>query len=169
MQSDDAHLHRFRDEVMPIADRLFRLALSLVGARQEAEDVVQDTMLRLWEKRDAWNTIKNIEAWCIASVRNASIDCTRTRHTHDTLPDDDNRPSATPTPHEHLVAAEGRDNATRILEGLPELQRSIFVLREVECKSYAEIASLLNISDAQVKTYLLRARRHLREQFVKIS
>ena len=160
----DSLLSRFRREVLPLSQRLYRLALAVTLNREEAEDVVQDVMLRLWEKRDEWDEIGSLEAWCTTATRHRAID--RTRHSRELSlqPADDNRPS-TLTPHDDAVAAEGRDTLNKLLQELPEVQRIIFTLREADGRSYGEIAQLLNISDAQVKTYLLRARRKVRELF----
>ena len=64
----------FRTTVLPLGDRLFRLALRITMNRAEAEDVVQDTLLKVWEQRSQWEQIDNLEAFAIATCRNRALD-----------------------------------------------------------------------------------------------
>lgn len=166
--ADTSLTTRFRQEVLPLRERLFRIALAVTLNRQEAEDVVQDIMLRLWERREEWETIGSLGAWCTTATRNAAIDRTRRSRELGLQPQDDERQAQT-TPHDDLVATEGHDMLRHLLQSLPEVQRTIFTLRETEGHSYAEIATMLGLSDSQVKTYLLRARRKVRDLFTAAS
>ena len=65
---------RFRDHILPLKDKLFRLALRITLHREEAEDIVQDTLLRVWEKRETWPQIESIEAYCTTICRNLALD-----------------------------------------------------------------------------------------------
>ena len=64
----------FRTTVLPLSDRLFRLALRITMNRAEAEDVVQDTLLKVWEQRSQWEQINSLEAFAIAICRNRALD-----------------------------------------------------------------------------------------------
>ena len=64
----------FRTTVLPLGDRLFRLALRITMNKAEAEDVVQDTLLKVWEQRSQWEQIDNLEAFAIATCRNRALD-----------------------------------------------------------------------------------------------
>ena len=64
----------FRNDVLPLKNELFRLALRITLNRAEAEDVVQETMIKVWNKRDHWDEIDNIEAFCLTICRNISLD-----------------------------------------------------------------------------------------------
>ena len=67
----------FRTTVLPLGDRLFRLALRITMNRAEAEDVVQDTLLKVWEQRSQWEQINNLEAYAIQVCRNRALDVTK--------------------------------------------------------------------------------------------
>lgn len=69
----------FRNDVLPMKNELFRLALRITLDRAEAEDVVQDTLIKVWDKRDSWTTIDNIEAFAMTVCRNLALDRTRSR------------------------------------------------------------------------------------------
>lgn len=166
--SDQQLASRLRHEVLPLGQRLFRIALSVTLNREVAEDIVQDVMLKLWERRDEWDGIASLEAWCTAATRNAAIDYTRL-HREQSLPPLDDKRCEPLTPHDYLVADEGKHLLMKALDQLPEVQRAVFTLREAEGQSYSEIAAALSLTDSQVKTYLLRARRKLRSFWTGIQ
>jgi RNA polymerase sigma-70 factor (ECF subfamily) len=64
----------FNQSVLPLKDKLYRLALSIVRNRTEAEDIVQDVFLKIWSKQDEWELIDNMEAYCYRSIKNLSLD-----------------------------------------------------------------------------------------------
>ena len=63
----------FRNDILPLKDKLFRLALRITFNRAEAEDVVQETLIRVWNKRDEWPQFGSIEAYCLTVARNLAI------------------------------------------------------------------------------------------------
>lgn len=64
----------FRDDILPLKDKLYRLALRITFNRTEAEDIVQDTLIKIWNKRDEWSQLDSIEAYCTTIARNLAID-----------------------------------------------------------------------------------------------
>lgn len=66
----------FKDDVLPLKDMLYRLALRITLNRAEAEDIVQDTLIRVWNRRDEWEQIESIEAYCTTVCRNLALDRT---------------------------------------------------------------------------------------------
>lgn len=64
----------FRNDILPLKDKLFRLALRITFDRAEAEDVVQETLIRVWNKRDEWTKFGSIEAYCLTVAKNLAID-----------------------------------------------------------------------------------------------
>ena len=152
----------FRTTVLPLSDRLYRLALRITMNKAEAEDVVQDTLLKVWECRDNWNRINNLEAFAIATCRNRAIDVVK-RAGRDTENLDEMVHFSSQTPHEQLEAREEISPVRRLMDSLPEVQRTIMLLRDIEGKTYQEIAQTLDISETQVKVYLHRARTKIKE------
>ena len=63
----------FRNDILPLKDKLFRLALRITFDRAEAEDVVQETLIRVWNKRDEWSQFGSIEAYCLTVAKNLAI------------------------------------------------------------------------------------------------
>ena len=139
----------FRTTVLPLSDRLFRLALRITMNRAEAEDVVQDTLLKVWEQRSQWEQINSLEAFAIAICRNRALDVLKR--------------AGMPNVQSSMEAREQLSLVRRLMDGLPELQRTIMLLRDIEGKTYQEIAQTLDISETQVKVYLHRARTKIKE------
>lgn len=152
----------FRTTVLPLSDRLYRLALRITMNKAEAEDVVQDTLLKVWECREDWNKINNLEAFAIATCRNRALDVVK-RAGRDTENLDEMAHFSSQTPHEQLEAREEISLVRRLMDSLPEVQRTIMLLRDIEGKTYQEIAQTLDISETQVKVYLHRARTKIKE------
>ena len=152
----------FRTTVLPLSDRLYRLALRITMNKAEAEDVVQDTLLKVWECRDNWNRINNLEAFAIATCRNRAIDVVK-RAGRDTENLDEMVHFSSQTRHEQLEAREEISLVRRLMDSLHEVQRTIMLLRDIEGKTYQEIAQTLDISETQVKVYLHRARTKIKE------
>ena len=65
----------FRNDILPMKDMLFRLAMRITLSREEAEDIVQDTLIKVWNRRDSWDTIESVEAFSLSTA----CDCTTTR------------------------------------------------------------------------------------------
>lgn len=152
----------FRTTVLPLSDRLYRLALRITMNKAEAEDVVQDTLLKVWECRENWNRINNLEAFAVATCRNRALDVVK-RAGRDTVNLDEMAHFSSQTPHEQLEAREEISLVRRLMDSLPEVQRTIMLLRDIEGKTYQEIAQTLDISETQVKVYLHRARTKIKE------
>lgn len=161
---------KFRDDILPLKDKLFRLALGITLKREEAEDIVQDTLLKMWEKRDEWPEIASIEAYCMTLCRNLALDsCKAARQSNLRLDEELDAPPTQSTPLEALDSKMRLKALRRLIEELPETWRSIMQLRDNEGKRYDEIAKILNLSESQVKVYLHRARQRIKEQFKKIE
>jgi len=159
--------NKFKATLLPITDKLFRLAFSITGNKEDAEDVVQDVFLYIWKKED-WDKIDNMEAYCFRSIRNRALDTVALK---------DNQAEAFPENFDFPIqedielkveAQEQIDLVEKWLTKFSEKQQTIFRLREVEELSYKEIASILNITEKQVKINLFRLRRKLKEYLEKL-
>lgn len=158
----------FRTTVLPLSDKLFRLALRITMNKAEAEDVVQDTLLKVWEHREEWEQINNLEAFAIATCRNRALDIMK-RAGRNTEKLDEMAHFSSQTPQEQLEADEQISLVNRLMDDLPEVQRTIMLLRDIEGKTYQEISQTLDISETQVKVYLHRARTKIKERIWTIN
>ena len=160
----------FRHDILPLRDKLFRLALRITFDRAEAEDIVQETMIRVWSKRDEWPQFSSVEAYCLTVARNLAIDRSERMEARNVelTPEAEQMPDAA-SPHERLVGKERLQLLRRLVARLPEKQRAVLQLRDVEEKSYKEIAEVLGITEEQVKVNLFRARQKVKQQFIDID
>ena len=158
----------FQSDILPLKNELYRMALRITMNPAEAEDVVQETMIKVWNKRDSWEEIDSIEAFCLTICRNLSLDKVR-RMDNQTQSLD-----ASIQPHDQRVASNPEEQTIQndrirlvrqLINALPEKQRSCMQLRDMEGKSYKDIATILDITEEQVKVNIFRARQTIREKF----
>ena len=158
----------FQTDVLPLKDKLFRLALRITLNPAEAEDVVQDTMLKVWNRRDQWEQIDSIEAFCFTICRNLSLDKVRRMgHQEQSLDigQDPTDHSYTSNPEEQAVQRDRVKLVRQLISQLPEKQRTAMQLRDVEGKSYRDIADIMGITEEQVKINIFRARQTIKKEF----
>ncbi len=164
---------RFRTEILPLKDKFFRLALRITLDRAEAEDITQETLIRMWEQRDGWNEIQSLEAWGLTICRNFALDHIRKRQLQVEREQDFLTPSlphsvtssllSVPPPDEQLDQKQRVEAVLQLIDQLPEVQRTVIQLRDIEGMRYDEIAQATGLSETQVKVYLHRARKRIRE------
>ncbi len=154
--------------VLPFKDKLYRLALRIVGSVQEAEDVIQEVLIKVWKKKEQFVELDNKEAWCMTVTRNLCIDKIRARkmRTSDVTEHYDIR-DKTMTPSEMSVSNDRMQQILDLINSLPEKQKTVVQLRDIEGYSYKEISAITELKLDQVKVYLHRARLTLREQITK--
>ena len=146
-------------------DRLYRLAAGIVGDRDEAGDVVQDTYERLWHRRTRVMEQRNPEGYIMASVRNLCLDRLRSRRPKMEFPQGIESTGRQPDGGEtdDMVAI-----VEALVSALPERQATAMRLRDVECMEIVEIAAVMGIRETAVRMSLSRARSTVREKLVKI-
>lgn len=160
----------FRNDILPLKDKLYRLALRITLNSAEAEDVVQDTMIRVWNKRDERPQFESIEAYCLTIARNLAIDRSQKMEAQNLqLTSEVREMPDTLTPYDRLAQNEQMQLVHRLVNELPERQRTIMQLRDVEGKSYKEIADILQITEEQVKVTLFRARQKIKQRYTEIE
>ncbi|MDL2222763.1 RNA polymerase sigma factor [Bacteroidales bacterium OttesenSCG-928-M11] len=156
----------FQKKILPLADKLFRLALSITGNKQDAEDVVQDVLLKIWNKREIWGKVDNWEGYCIRSTRNVALDKMELKDNQQlSIPEHFDIKESKADIQSQLEAEERMSLLEQYIEQLPEKQRTVFLLREIEEMNYKDIALALNITQEQVKVNLFRARQKVKEYF----
>ena len=161
------NIDSFHTVILPLKDKLFRLAYSIVREQAEAEDILQDVLLKLWSKRDEWNYIENLEAYCFRVTKNTALDRLTSMTIRKTGVIDPEKENLffveNHSPHSEMERKEQRSAIEQGIESLSENQRLVFSLREIEGMSYREIAEALAISEDLVKISLHRARQKMKE------
>ena len=155
----------------PYKNKMFRYAYSIIGNRFEAEDIVQESLIKIWKKKDKFAEIDNKEAWAITIVRNLAIDKVRARKKKKTSDIDDyfHISDKAPSPDVRLEQKEAVRKVAEIMDTLQEAQREIITLRDIEGYTYQEIADIMELKVDQVKVYLFRARKILRDKLSSLK
>lgn len=160
----------FRNDILPLKDKLFRLALRITLDRAEAEDVVQDTMIKVWNKRDEWSQFESVEAYCLTVAKNLAIDRSQKKEAQNVeLTPEMEEANDVNSPHESLIFDEKMAIIHRLVNELPEKQKLIMQLRDIEGESYKKIATILNLTEEQVKVNLFRARQKVKQRYLEID
>ena len=153
---------RFKLAVLQYDRAVYRFARTLLRDEREAEDVVQETFLRYWQQGGG---VRKPREWLFKVARNACLDRFRksgrlVSHEQEAPPE----PSDDRDPAWHYAQQELETDVQRLLDTLPEPQRSLVVLFDLQGVDGAGCAAILGLSTTQVKVYLHRARRRLRER-----
>ena len=144
--------------IVELIPRLRRYARALVGDRARADDLVQDTLERAWNKFHLWRPGSDLRAWLFTVMHNVHVNQVRASRDHATLDDEGEEMAVAPVQGASL---EIRD-LERALALIPAEQREVLLLVALEDMSYAEVASALGIPIGTVMSRLSRAREKLR-------
>lgn len=159
----------FQKDVLPLKNKFFRLALRITLNQTEAEDVVQETLVRIWQSRDRLEDTEAIQAFGYTVCRRLALDCANKAGHGNIQFDPDRHDTTSIQPSEQMDIQERMVLIRKLMDALPEVQRSIMLLRDIEGKTYQEIAEILNLTESQVKVYLHRARSKVRLQAEQIE
>ena len=159
----DDRRRRFEAQALPYLDAAYNLARWLCRSPVEADDIVQDAMLRAFRAFDGFRG-GDIKAWLLAIVRNCwlSAAVAGRRRAHANL-DDEELPALGANPEDEAVQAGTRRRLDALIAGLPAEFREVLILREMEDLSYREIAEITGAPIGTVMSRLARARTQLRE------
>ena len=143
----------------------------MLGSSEEAKDVVQEVMIKVWNGREQMAEVQNMEAWCMRITKNLSLDKLRSRQRRatDSIEEGFEVRQEALSPHENTELNESMLRINQLIAALPEKQRQVIHLRDIEGYSYNEICEMLELDISQVKVSLFRARNAVREKLVKMN
>jgi RNA polymerase sigma-70 factor, ECF subfamily len=162
----------FRKLVTMYQQPAYRLAFRILGNEEEARDAVQDSFIKIWRKIGSYDPSKEFIPWMYRIIANTSTDRLRTIHRHTMVPLD--------LVSQKLEEVIQRDSATTsdnhelamLIEGLtgmlPEKQRLVFILRDIEGMSSNEVELITEMAETSVKSNLYHARKSMRERILRI-
>ncbi len=153
----------FNKTVDVYSDALYRFALKMLEDSEEAQDVVQEVFIRVWEKRENIGEEK-VKSYLFTSVHNLCIDWLRRKRPHQSLDEVMDEPTIEPQPFTGL-----KKILETILKQIPPIQRSVLILRDYEGYSYEEIGRITGLKESQVKVYIYRARLAVKKKIEKIE
>jgi RNA polymerase sigma factor (sigma-70 family) len=154
----------FEELTKGVKNKLYRFALRITGDNAEAEDVVQEVFIKAWQRLNDLPNIQNAEAWCMTVTKNLALDRLRSKHRKtEEIGEILQLTDCNSTPYETDMVQKIRN----WMKDLPEKQQLVMHLRDIEDKTYDEIATILEMPMPQVKVNLHRARTAIRERILE--
>ncbi|GET20146.1 RNA polymerase sigma factor [Prolixibacter denitrificans] len=159
----------FKIKVVPMSGKLLRFAVRFLRDDEQARDVVQEVFMKLWSRRTELAGVDNIEAYAMRMTRNLCIDEIQ-KHRSISLEQMKTRNEWISDMKQADEVAEHKDSARlakEIIDQLPEQQRAVIHLRDIEHYELNEIARVLDMQNSAVRANLSRARKKVRDEMIK--
>jgi RNA polymerase sigma factor (sigma-70 family) len=153
--------------ITPLQERLFRLSKRLLVSSQEAQDAVGEITLKLWEKRNGLSSVQNLEAYAMTMTKNFCLDRLKSKKGSHLRLVHVNYEKATDSLSQALEHKDSFSIVEKAMQGLPEVQRLLIQLRDIESLSYTEIEAVVAMKPTAIRVALSRARKTLKEHLVK--
>jgi RNA polymerase sigma factor (sigma-70 family) len=155
----------FKSTFLPVSRRLYVVAWRLLGNAQDAEDLVQETMMKLWDKRNELSGVENAEAFSVTMLNHIFIDNRRRQHLKET---DVTKESLHVVAEDDTIKAiersETADRVKQLIDDLPQQQRKVITMRDINDSSFEEIGEVTGLSQNNIRSLLSRARKSIREK-----
>ena len=160
----------FKSAVFPVQAKLFRLASLMLKNEEEAEDTVQEALLKLWLNRQNLKNYRSIEALAVVITKNLCLDKLRSSRWRTTQTEDhpDGQVSM-PDPHQITEQSDSCNILLQLMQQLPEQQKLVVHLRDVEDYSYEEIEQVTGMGINNIRVTLSRGRQSLRKMYIKVN
>lgn len=158
----------FAERLIPMKDKIFRFARAILADVSEAEDVTQDIFERLWKDHEKLEGISNIDGFVMVSVRNLCYDKMRRKKVYDKKMDGLHTDTTCATTSFSTDNMDTREILLQLMDTLPEKQRTIIHLRDIEDYDIDEIASIVDMEGPTVRVLLSRARKSVRNRLIAI-
>lgn len=157
----------FLNVVMPFKDKLYRLAKRLLVSSEEAEDATQEILMKLWTKKNKMEGYKSVEAFAMTMTKNFCLDRLKSKQANNLKLVHSNYSDDNSSLQRQVEARDSIDWVQRIMEELPEQQKLVVQLRDVEQYEYEEIEALLDMKPTAIRVALSRARKTIREKLTE--
>ena len=150
--------------VMPFKDKVFRLAKRLLVSKEEAEDATQEILLKLWNNNNKIEAYKNVEAFSMTMTKNLCLDRLKSKQAQNLKIVHSNYEDHNVSLQNQVELSDSVNWVSKIMDALPEQQKMIVQLRDIEEYEFKEIAQVLEMNETAVRVALSRARKTIREQ-----
>lgn len=158
------------DQLLAIKDKLFRVAFTLLRSEEEAKDAVQDTYLKIWSGKSALEKVNSPEAFAMQSLKNLCIDILRKNKKRNMVDiESQYNLSDSITPFQKVSFENLKELMCRLFDTLPEQQRLVIHLRDIEHYSFEEIQQVTGMSVNNIRVILSRARKSVRSNYQKVK
>lgn len=153
--------------INPFKDKLFRLAKRLLVSTEEAEDATQEILVKLWNKNENLDSYSSVEAVAMTMTKNYCLDQLKSKRASNLKITHNNFTDREPSLDKKLEDNDSLIWVEKIIDQLPEQQRLIIQLRDIEQCEFSEIAKITEMNETAVRVALSRARKTIREYMIK--
>ncbi|MFP5436222.1 MAG: RNA polymerase sigma factor [Bacteroidia bacterium] len=157
----------FIKAISPFKDKVFRLSRRLLVSIEEAEDATQEVLVKLWNNRAKLDGYKSVEALAMTMTKNYCLDRLKSKQASEMRIVHSNYTSSDAGLQKQVEDRDSWEWAEKIMKNLPEQQRLIVQLRDIEQYEFEEIAKILDMNETAVRVALSRARKTLRDEMTK--
>ncbi len=158
----------FMADILPIRQKLFHIAKHILVEEEEAEDAVQEVLLKLWHSCDSLQKYDNAAAFATTVTKNHCLDRLKVKKRTDSLDESYNARAGTDNPHLELEHRNTEEILKKIIDHLPPLQQAIIRMKDIEEYEVEKIAEITGTKPDAVRTNLSRARKKVREEYIKL-
>ena len=158
----------FLNVVLPFKDKLYRLAKRLLVSKEEAEDATQEILMKLWSKNSMMKGYNNVEAYAMMMTKNFCLDRLKSKQAGNLKLVHSQYKDENVSLQNELEVSDSLSWIERIMDELPDQQKMVLQLRDVEQYEFEEIAELMDMSATAVRVTLSRARKTVREKLVQM-
>lgn len=159
--------NEFVQMIAPFKDKVFRLAKRLLVSTEEAEDATQEVMVKLWNKNESLNVYNSVEAFAMTMTKNYCLDQLKSKRAGNLKIVHNNFTDREPGLQQQLEDSDSLGWVEKIINQLPEQQRLIVQMRDIEQYEFEEIAKILEMNETAVRVALSRGRKTIREFMTK--
>ncbi len=159
--------NEFLQVIAPFKDKVFRLAKRLLVSTEEAEDATQEVLVKLWNKNESLNGYSSVEAFAMSITKNYCLDQLKSKRTTNLQIVHSNYTDRQPSLQQQVEDTDSLNWVEKIINELPEQQRLIIQMRDIEQYEFSEIAQILEMNETAIRVALSRARKTIREFMTK--
>ena len=157
----------FLKSVLPFKDKVFRLAKRLLVSTEEAEDATQELYFKLWKNKEKIAAYKNVEAFAMTMTKNYCFDRLKSKQASNLTLIHSNYKEKETALEKKIEHTDSVNQVHLLIDKLPEKQKLVIQLRDIEQYDYEEIGKMLDLKPTAVRVALSRARKTIREELIK--
>lgn len=160
----------FKRIFRPCHQQLYRVAFRLTGNREDAEDIVQETFMKIWNSRDRLGQLDNPAAFCMATLKNVFVDSVR-RNKPDLdsgMSSDEVTVASDTDIGQQIESRDAVDKVMNLINRLPANQRDVMKMRDIADLPFEEIEAATGLTPGNIRTLLSRARKKIKEQYLAL-
>lgn len=162
-------VEEFKNKVLPVKNKLYRLAYRLMNSQADAEDVVQEVFLKLWSRKEKLNEYRSMEAFAMVMTKNLCFDKLKLKSRNQQELNEDKIELNSENLETHLEMKNTVSKIYEIIQELPEQQKLVIQLRDIEQCDFDEIAEITDMNLNTIRVTLSRARKKVRDTLLKLQ